>query len=151
MKKQKKFKKMQMPKALEGFKEYVGKRITLIIVSVVSIILAWVLIKAFLERSDYFRIRSVDAKGATESSLTGLRSDILRQYKDINIFKVNLSAIVSSIEPKYPDASQIAVRRVLPDKLMIDLRFRKPVALLSNGQVYPIDREGGNIGQYKFC
>ena len=142
MKKQKKFKKMQMPKALEGFKEYLAKRMAVIVVSAVSMTLAWVLITAFLERSDYLRLKGIDAKGAAEESLVGIKSDLLKQYKDRNIFKINLAAIASSLEPKYPDANQIIIKRVLPDKLLVDLKFRKPVALLGNGQVYPIDREG---------
>lgn len=142
MRKRKKNKKMQMPKAIEGLKEYIAKRMIFIIVSIVSLSLVWVLVTAFLERSDYFRLNNVDAKGAQEASLIGMRGDILKQYKDRNIFKLNLTAIAESIEPKYPDAKQIIVKRVLPDKLLIDMTFRKPVALLGNGQVYPIDREG---------
>jgi hypothetical protein len=142
MRKQRKNKKMQMPKAIEGLKEYLLKRMAIIVVSIVSVTLMWVLVTAFLERSDYFRLRAVDAKGAAEESLAGIKSDLLKQYKDRNIFKINLMAIVNSLEPKYPDASQIIIKRVLPDKLLVDLKFRKPVALLGNGQVYPIDREG---------
>lgn len=142
MRKQKKIKKMQMPKALEGVREYLAKRMVVIIVSIVSVTLAWVLVKAFLERSDYFRLKAVDARGAAESSIIGIRNDLLRQYKDRNIFRVEIGQIAQALSPKYPDASQIIVKRVLPDKLLVDLKFRKPVALLGNGQVYPIDREG---------
>lgn len=142
MKKQKKNKKMQMPKALEGIRKYLIKRIGVIVVSVASVVLVWILVTAFLERSDYFRLKSVDAKGAAETSLAGMKNDLLRQYKDKNIFRIDIKAIAKNIEPKYPDASSIIVKRVLPDKLLVDLKFRKPVALLGNGQVYPIDREG---------
>lgn len=142
MGKQKRFKKMRLPRVLEGVKEHLANRIIVIAVSIASIALIWVLVTAFLEKSDYFRLSAVDAKGAQEASLIGMRADILKQYKDRNIFKINLIAIANSLEPKYPDAREIIVKRVLPDKLLVDLRFRKPVALLGNGQVYPIDREG---------
>lgn len=142
MKKQKKIKKMQMPKALEEVRGYLAKRMIAIIVSIVSIVLVWVLAKAFLERSDYFKLGAVDARGAAESNIINIRNDLLRQYKDRNIFRIEIGQIVKVLSPKYPDASQIIVKRVLPDKLLVDLKFRKPVALLGNGQVYPIDREG---------
>lgn len=142
MAKKKKNKKIQMPRAIEGIKDYLARRIAVIIVSIVSIALIWALAAAFLQRSDYFRLRAVEARPTRETSLVRVESDILRQYRDRNIFGIDVKAIAGSLEPKYPDARQIIVKRVLPDKLSIDLKFRKPVALLGNGQVYPIDREG---------
>ena len=142
MKKQKRNRKMRVPKAFEGAKEYLVKRIGIIAVSAVSVALAWVLVTAFLERSDYFRLKSVDVKGASEASLIGVKSDLLKQYKDKNIFRVEIGAIAQGLEPKYPDAKDIIVKRVLPDKILVDLRFRRPVALLGNGQIYPVDNEG---------
>ncbi|MDP3790602.1 MAG: FtsQ-type POTRA domain-containing protein [Candidatus Omnitrophota bacterium] len=142
VRRQKKNKKMQMPKAIEGLKEYLIKKVGIIIVSVVSVALVWALTTAFFEKSDYFRLRAVETKGAQDASLAGIRNDILKQYKDRNLFRIDIKAIAKSIEPKYPDAKEIAVKRVLPDKLLLDLKFRRPVALLGNGQVYPIDREG---------
>jgi cell division protein FtsQ len=142
MTRQKKFKKTKMPKAISGAGEFVLQRMAGIVVSVIFVVLAWVLITAFLERSDYFRLRSVEAKGASEISLIAVRSDLLKHYKDNNIFKINLKAIAASLEPRYPDAKDIIVKRALPDKLLVELNFRKPVAILANGQSYPVDREG---------
>lgn len=142
MAKQKKFKKMQLPKGLENTRDIILKKLPGIIASAVFIVLAWVVVTAFLERSDYFRVRSVEAKGAADISLISIRSELLKHYKDKNIFKIDVSYIARSLEPKYPDAKDIIVKRVLPDKLFIDLKFRKPAALLGNGQYYPVDREG---------
>jgi cell division septal protein FtsQ len=97
---------------------------------------------AFLEKSDYFRLRFVDVKGAADKSLTGIKNELLAGYKNRNIFKVDLKAISRSLEPRYPDAKDIVVKRTLPDKLSIDLNFRKPVAVLSNGRNFPVDDEG---------
>lgn len=135
-------KKIKVPKALEGAMEYLAKRLGIIAVLIVSLVLAWVLVKAFLEKSDYFRLKAVDAKGASEASLAGIKSDILRQYKDKNIFLIDIKSIAAGLTPRYPDAKEITVRRILPDKLLISMDFRRPVALLSNGQLYPVDREG---------
>ena len=138
----KKFKKIKMPKALTGAGEYFTKRLPGIIITVVFLILASVLITAFFERSDYFRVRYVEVRGASGASIALARTDILRNYKDKNIFKINIGAIANGLESKYPDAKEIIVKRVLPDKLLLDLRFRKPAAILSNGQIFVVDREG---------
>lgn len=113
-----------------------------IIVFVVFIALAWLLTAAFLEKSDYFRLRSVEPRGVADRSLMAIRNDILANYKGRNIFKIDLKAIAAALEPRYPDAKDIIVKRALPDKIFIDLNFRKPVAILSNGRNFPVDAEG---------
>ncbi|MCX5666271.1 MAG: cell division protein FtsQ/DivIB [Candidatus Omnitrophica bacterium] len=135
MAKQKKFKKMQVPKVQKA--QWIG-----IAIVTIFIISAWLLTTAFLERSDYFRLRSVESKGAADKSLVSIRSEILANYKNKNVFKIDLKAIASGLEPRYPDAKDIVVKRVLPDKLSISLTFRKPVAMLSNGRNFPVDKEG---------
>lgn len=135
MAKQKKFKNIKMPKVQKV--HWIG-----LIIFVVFVALIWLLTTAFLERSDYFRLRSVELRGAADKSLLAVRSEILATYKDRNIFKIDLKAIAVGLEPRYPDARDIIVKRALPDKLLIDLTFRKPVAILSNGRNFPIDKDG---------
>jgi cell division septal protein FtsQ len=135
MAKQKKFKKIQMPKVHKM--QWVG-----VIVFIAFIISTWLLITAFLEKSDYFRLRFVESKGAADKSLVAVRNEILAAYKDRNIFKIDIKAIAGGLEPRYPDAKDIIVKRALPDKLLITLNFRKPVAILSSGRNFPVDREG---------
>ena len=67
MAKQKKFKKIQVPKV-----QWVG-----IAVFIVFVVSAWLLITAFLGRSDYFKLRSVEFKGATDKSLAAAKNEIL--------------------------------------------------------------------------
>ena len=142
MARQKKFKKMRMPKAVADTKEFVLQRMAGIIVLIVFVVLAWVLTTAFLEKSDYFRLKSVEVKSSAGANFISMKDELLRRYRDNFIFRINLNAIARSIEPQYPDARDIIVKRVLPDKLLVELNFRKPVAILSNGQNYPVDREG---------
>ncbi len=135
MAKQKKFKKMRMPKVQKM--HWVGA-----VISTIFIVSSWLLVTAFLARSDYFKLRSVETSGAAERSLLSARNEILAGYKGENIFKIDLKAIASGLEPKYPDAKEIAVKRILPDTLTIELNFRRPVAMLSNGRNFPVDRDG---------
>src|SRR3989338_7759857 len=120
-----------MPKALGAGREFILKRMPAIVVIIIFVALAWVLATAFLERSDYFGLKSVEAKGASEDSLISIRSALLRNYKDDNIFKIDLKYIAKSLEPSFPDAKYIIARRVLPDKISVELSFRKPVAIFS--------------------
>jgi Cell division septal protein len=135
MAKQKKFKKIQVPKVQKA--QWIG-----IIVFIVFIVLAWLLTVAFLERSDYFRLRAVEAKGAAEASLSAMKNEILSENKNKNIFKIDIKAIARGLEPRYPDAKDVIVKRLLPDKLLIGLNFRKPVAILMDGRNFPVDRDG---------
>lgn len=135
MAKQKKFKKIQMSKVQKM--QWIG-----VIVFIIFIVSAWLLTTAFLGRSDYFRLRYVEPKGAADRSLIVVRNEILADYKDKNIFKIDLKAIASGLEPRYPDAKDIVVKMVLPDKLSISLSFRKPVAILSSGRNFPVDSDG---------
>ena len=135
MARQKKFKTIRIPKVQKV--QWIS-----MIVFIVFIVSAWFLTTAFLEKSDYFRLRSVESKGAADKNLVAVRNEILADYKDKNIFKIDLKAISSGLEPRYPDAKEIIVKRLLPDKLFITLNFRKPVAILSNGRNFPVDRDG---------
>jgi hypothetical protein len=133
--KQKKFKKIQMPKLQK-------MQLAGIIVFIVFIVSAWLLATAFLGRSDYFRLRYVEASGAADGSLAAVRNEILANYKNKNIFTIGLKTIAGLLEPRYPDAKDIIVKIFLPDKLFIGLSFRKPVAILANGRNFPVDRDG---------
>jgi len=135
MAKQKKFKKMQVPKVSQM--QWIG-----MIVSIILIVLAWFFIASFLSRSDYFKLKSVEVRGAADKSLVVIRNEILGNYKDKNIFSIDIKAIAAGLEPKYPDAKDIIVRRSLPDKLFIFLNFRRPVAILANVRNFPVDRDG---------
>ena len=135
MAKQKKFKKIQMQKVPKVI--WIG-----IIIFIIFMTSAWLLAKAFLDRSDYFRLKYVEFSGAADRSLIAIRNEILGNYKDKNIFKIDLKAIAGTLEPRYPDAKDIMVKRDLPDKLFISLNFRNPVAILSGARNYPVDSEG---------
>lgn len=135
MAKQKKLKKIQMPKIKKM--QWFG-----MIILIIFIISAWILVTKFLENSNYFRLRSVEARGAADISLAVIKNEILENHKDKNIFKIDIKAIAGNLEPRYPDAKDIIVKRMLPDKLFVDLSFRKPVALLNNGRNFPVDRDG---------
>ncbi len=141
MRGRKRFKKIRVPPFLEDLKKEILKRAAGITVIFLFIIISFLLAKAFLYRSDYFKLKTVEIKDISTGQIFGsfTSGELLRTYKDKNIFEIDIKGIAKYLHTSYPDAKDIITRRVMPDKLVVDLNFRKPVALISNGKYYAID------------
>lgn len=140
MKRQRKIKGIK----LESFKDFILKKGIIVLITVAFLLVSFLLIKAFLYKSDYFRLRSIDIKDAfldqrTEDSIT---RQLMSLYGSRNVFRVELKDMAGAIQAAYPDAKDVAARIALPDRVVITMKFRKPVALVRNGRLYPIDEEG---------
>ena len=144
MKKQRGSKKIKMPGFIKEFKD-AAIRNAIALVSAIVILAAFVYVSNyFLCSSSYFRLRAIETKSAfiDQSIVADANNDLLRLYKGKNVFVINLKAIARSLEAVYPDATDIRVRIGLPDRLIVNLKYRKPVALIFNKQYYPIDEDG---------
>ncbi|MFA4981221.1 MAG: cell division protein FtsQ/DivIB [Candidatus Omnitrophota bacterium] len=144
MKRQKKTRKMKFPSFLKGAKDAVFERSVLILVLIVFLVTVVFLGKAFLYRSDYFRLKSVEAKSPFFDLKTAhaISSQILELYHGRNIFRINLKGIADSLQDAYPDAKEVVARIALPDRIAVTMKFRKPVAVVRDGKLYPVDEEG---------
>lgn len=144
MKRQKRFKKIKLPSVLGDVKDFLVKKAAVLVVTVIFILVSVLLAKAFLYRSDYFRIRTVETRPAAldQKSMTGINNQLLNIYKGRNIFSVDLKSISKSLQAAYPDAKEVIVRSSLPDRLVVFMRFRRAVALVRNSRVYAIDEDG---------
>jgi len=142
--KQNKQKKMKMPDFIEDVKETVLRKAMIVLVAAVFIAAAFVLVKAFLYRSDYFRLKVVETRAAflDRGAATIINNQILGLYKGQNLFKIPLKFAAKSIQASYADVKDVAVRIALPDRIVVDIKLRKPIALLRNNKYYPIDEEG---------
>jgi cell division septal protein FtsQ len=58
-----------------------------------------------------------------------------------NMFKLDLTAATERIK-KMEWVDRVFIERRLPSSLLVSVRERKPVALLDNGTLYGVDREG---------
>jgi len=129
---------------LRGVRETAAK--SALNAAIVAIFLAVVFLlgKAYLYRSDYFRLRRVEIKETflDQKSLASIRSRILGSYHGANLFALNLRAIAQSLQASYPDAKDISVSLAPPDKLVVGLKLRKPVAVVKADRLYPVDEEG---------
>ncbi len=144
MARQKKIKNIKFPAAIKDMKEAFVKRLINLIVIIIFLAVSFLLAKAYLYSSDYFRLRSVETKEAflDHRSILMINSTILNQYKGKNVFTINLKYIAAGLWRAYPDAKDIVAKIVLPDKIIVNMKFRKPVALVKGEKLYPIDEEG---------
>ena len=115
-------------------------------IAVIAIFIASALLltKAYLYRSDYFRLRRVEIKDTLldQRSLVSIKSRILSAYKEKSVFGLNLKAIAGALQSSYPDAKDISVTLSMPDKMVVSLKLRKPVLLVRSDKLYPVDEDG---------
>lgn len=144
MAKQKKVRKIKIGSAIKDLKEAFLQRAINAAVLVIFIVVVFALGRAFIYRSDYFRLRAVETREAflDHKSIMMINNKVLESYKGRNVFNIDLKYIAGSLWRAYPDAKDIAVRISLPDKLTINMKFRKPVAMVKGEKLYPIDEEG---------
>lgn len=144
MKRQKRNKKIKIPQFLDDAKETALRKLTALAVILALIVAGTVIFKVFLERSYYFKLRSVELRGSfiEQGVAQATSTEILGLYKGKNVFDLNLKNIARSLQASYPEAKNVLVRIGLPDKLIISLKFCRPIAIVERGKSYPIDEEG---------
>jgi cell division septal protein FtsQ len=95
----------------------------------------------FLRNSPYFRlndIKIIDRQNI--AALDGAR--LLNLYKGRNIFDIDIDSIASRIKSEHPIIERALVKRVLPDRLRIDIISRVPFAVIKSHGYFPVDRTG---------
>lgn len=115
-----------------------------VIVVAVFVISAVLLTRAFLYRSDYFRLKDVEIRDnfLDRRGADALRGKILNMCGGTSIFKIDPGRLTSVVSVDYPDAKNISVSRSLPDKIVVSMKFRRPVAVVRGARSYFIDGDG---------
>ncbi len=143
MKRQKKIKniKMRLPSFLEPVREYLVRKLYVATAILVVALILFIGANTFLHKSEYFRLRSVEVRDAIidKALAASIASDLLQAYKGRNIFEIDITKVAERLKASHPDAKRLAVRRVMPDRLLVSFNLRKPVAIVSNAKSYPID------------
>lgn len=141
----------------EDMKDRFLKLAVNISVLAIFIIVAVLLVQAFLYRSDYFKVCAVDTKDIAVDARAAsyISNQILKVYRGRNIFTVDLRAIASAVRARFPDAKEVVVGIALPDKLTVNMKFRRAVALVRGAKLYPVDDDGvvllnANSALFKF-
>jgi cell division septal protein FtsQ len=140
----KKIKKFKTFEINDKTKDVIISKTMTILVVLIFLIFASMLIKAFLQKSDYFKLRAVDVKASflDPRAASSISNRIFNAYKSKNIFDINLKYIAQSIQNSYGDVRDVVAGISLPDRLVITLKLRRPVALIKSGKFYPVDEDG---------
>jgi cell division septal protein FtsQ len=142
--KQNKQKKIKLPGFVGDIKQTLLRRLMIAVVALLFLAAVFSLVRAFLYKSDYFKLRVVETRAAflDRNAVSMISNQVLSLYKGQNIFKIPLKFISRSIETSYADVKDVTARIALPDRLVVDIKLRKPIALVHNKKYYPIDEEG---------
>jgi len=134
---------MAKPKKIKK-KDAIVSKVSVLLIVVVLLIAVTMLAGTFLRESGYFKLRTVDIKASFLDPRSGafISNRILNAYKAKNVFSINLKNIAKYIQNSYGDVRDVVVRISLPDKLVISLKLRQPVALIKSGKFYPVDEDG---------
>jgi cell division septal protein FtsQ len=95
---------------------------------------------ARLLEDPYFRVREVEIEGCCKVSPEAVRSLIMIEGMP-NLFSLRLGEIARRLE-RHPWIDRLAIRKVFPDKVKIQIEERRPVAILQLEELYYIDAKG---------
>ena len=99
------------------------------------------LIFLFFRRSQYFRITAIDVVSQNNAAQINVAA-LSNIYKGRNIFEVDINSISSGIKRENPVIKDVVVRRVLPDRIEIDVISRQAIAKIKSSSYFPIDDTG---------
>ena len=88
----------------------------------------------------YFRVREVQVEGGQKIPKETLLS--LTAVEGMpNLFSVELKEVVKRLE-SHPWIEQVQVKKVFPNKILIQVEEKKPMAIIQLGELYYIDTKG---------
>jgi len=88
----------------------------------------------------YFRVREVEVEGGRKIPKETLLSLTVMEGMP-NLFSVRLKEVVKRLE-SHPWIEQVRVRKVFPDKILIQVDERKPMAIVQLDELYYVDTQG---------
>ena len=97
-------------------------------------------IYAHLLEDPYFRVKEVKVEGGRKITKETLLSLTVMEGMP-NLFSVKLKDVVKQLE-SHPWVGQVRVRKVFPNKILIQIEERKPMAIIQLEELYYIDTQG---------
>jgi cell division septal protein FtsQ len=95
----------------------------------------------FLHNDPFFTISNVSVNEEGGYSLWQGKNKLSRLYMGRNIFSVDPAGIEIMIKNEAPQLDTVTVRRIMPDRIEIDVVPRRPVAFIDAGEPVIIDAE----------
>lgn len=141
---QKRNKKARPPEFFEGLRDAIKRNLIAVFLISLTAFGLFVMVRTFLYQSGYFTLRKVRTESLflDQRAVNSVNSQILKAYGGRNIFSVPLGGISQSLKRIYPDSKDISASLQLPDRLNVTIKFRRPVALVRDSRLYPIDDDG---------
>ncbi|MCK4993571.1 MAG: cell division protein FtsQ/DivIB [Candidatus Omnitrophica bacterium] len=102
----------------------------LIMIAISLIVLMGMGMKSFLLASEYFNVTEIEV---VDQELDVEGYVFANIENNPNIFKVDLKMVADDIEYRYSDIQKAIVKRELPNKLVVEVLFRRPVAQIAVG------------------
>ena len=119
-------------------KKVIRMAFQLLLLSFFLLIVHWVYVH--LLGDPYFRVREVEVEGGQKVNKETLLS--LAAVEGMpNLFSVNLKEVVRGLE-SHPWIDQVRVRKVFPNKILIQIEEKKPMAIIQLEELYYIDIKG---------
>jgi len=94
----------------------------------------------YLLEDPFLRVREVEIEGCREMTKETLLS-LVKMDGLPNLFTVRLDEIAKRIE-SHPWIEQVRVRKVFPNKILIQVEERKPIAIIQLEELYYVDHKG---------
>lgn len=95
----------------------------------------------YLSKSAYFNIESVEVRG-TNLTPQLLNKKIFNTAIGENIFTLGLTSVHNRLIEEYPEIQDLKVIKQFPNKLVLRIKARKPIAqVLYYNKLYPVDAE----------
>lgn len=124
------------------FKTFIKFLIGGILLTVIGI--ALLRLKYMFIDSTYFMIKEVDMRLYDEFGIPRnfyIYEIVKEKVVDTNILFIDLGGLKEKIEAARPEFKDIIVRRILPDKLLIEGKLRKAIAQIRSDRYYLVDKE----------
>ena len=137
-------KKRREPKKIGPKKTLVLKKIftkRTFYLAAVSILIAGGFL--FFRNLRYFKLSGIEVIDRSRAIPPEAIKKELRMYEGRNIFDIDIDSISSRIKSGHPVIKKAVVKRVLPNRLEIDIIPRVPVAKIKDRRYYfPVDEDG---------
>jgi len=120
--------------------KFLPKLVLLLLVGVL-ILSIYLGLQHFLLRVPIFKIKEVSVLNAQGNILKN-PEDIFHLDSEYNLFNFDMKKIVRDILARHPELAEVSIRKQFPDKVLIMVKARKPVAIIaSSPEAFLVDQE----------
>jgi len=129
-------------KGVEKFQAILKKtiRMALLLLSLSFFLFTVHRIYMHLLEDEFFRVKQIDVEGNRKIPREIILS-LARVEEMFNLFTVKLAEVGGRLE-SHPWIEEVKVRKIFPNKMLIQVKERKPIAILQLEALYYIDAKG---------